>query len=105
MKDQLLEELSVLHSKVAALKVYDTENANLLWHYGQEFEAMLTKLLTFNADKFKDISASYNKTSTESDSKILDIHDDTDNSAGFYDSVSHLNNNINDAIETVNGLD
>ncbi len=104
MKDQLLEELSVLHSKVAALKVYDTENATLLWNYGQEFEALLTKLLTFNADKFKDISASYNQTSTENTSKTLDIHDDTDNSAGFYDSVSHLNNSINDSIEVVNGI-
>lgn len=104
MKDQLLQELSLLHEKVAALKVYDNENANLLWQYGQDFEALLTKLLTFDPEKFEGISAGYMQTSTKTPKTVLDVHDDTDNGSGFYASVSHLNNNINDAIETVNSL-
>ncbi len=104
MKNQLLEELSVLHQKVAALKVYDQENATLLRQYAQEFEALTTRLLTFDAEKFKDTAASFSKTSAQNTSTVLDVHDDTDNDSGFYDSVAHLNNNINDAIETLNSI-
>lgn len=104
MKDQLLQEISLLHEKVAALKVYDSENAHLLWQYGQEFEALLTKMLTFDQEKFKDISSDYLQTSTQNPKHVLDVHDDTDNSSGFYDSVEHLNNSINDSIEVLNGI-
>jgi hypothetical protein len=104
MKDQLLQELSLLHTKVAALKMYDQENATLLRQYAQEFEGLSTKLLTFNPEKFKDISASFLKTSAQNTDTVLDVHDDTDNSAGFYDSVAHLNGSINDSIEAVNSL-
>ena len=103
MKEQLLKELSLLHEKVAALKVYDAENARLLRHYAQEFEALLTKLLSFNSEKFAAVSASYLNVSVQND-KVLDVHNDTDNSGGFYNSVENLNNSINDSIETVNGL-
>ncbi len=104
MKEQLLKELSLLHEKVAALKVYDAESARLLRHYAQEFEALLTKLLAFNSEKFAAISASYLDVSAQNGNKVLDVHDDTDNSGGFYNSVENLNNSINDSIETVNGL-
>lgn len=104
MKNQLLEELTVLHQKVAELKVYDSENAALLRRYAQDFEAQLTRLLTFNADKFKDIARDYHKTLPEGFHNALDVHDDTDNSNGFYDSVASLNNSINDSIEVVNGI-
>lgn len=104
MKDQLLEELSILHEKVASLKVYDAENAALLSRYAREFETLLTKLLTFNADKFKDISASYLDTLAQNGRNVLDVHDDTNNSGGFYNSVENLNNSINDSIETINSI-
>lgn len=104
MKDQLLKELSLLHQKVAALKVYDQENAVLLRQYAQEFEALSTRLLTFDAERFKDISAAHLKTSAQNAGTVLDVHDDTDNSSGFYDSVAQLNNNINDSIETINSI-
>lgn len=104
MKEELLKELSLLHEKVAALKVYDAESAKLLRQYATGFEALLTKLLTFNPEKFKDISASYLDTSAKNGGKVLDVHDDTDNGGGFYNSVENLNNSINDSIETINGL-
>lgn len=104
MKDQLLEELSLLHEKVAALKVYDRENAMLLRQHAREFEALLTRLLTFDAGKFKDVAAAYQKTLPESFHADVDVHDDTDNSGGFYDSVENLNNSINDSIEVINGI-
>lgn len=105
MKNQLLQELSVLHEKVAAIKVYDRENASLLGKYTQEFEALLTRLLTFNTESFKSTVADYHKNITgEAYTSATDLHDDTDNSNGFYASVANLNNNINDSIEIVNGL-
>ena len=103
MKEQLLVELSILHEKVAALKMYDRENAGLLRQYGQEFEALLTKLLQFDPEKFQSISTSYLDTLGRG-GNYIDVHDDTDNSGGFYNSVENLNNSINDSIEIVNGL-
>ena len=105
MKNQLLQELTVLHQKVADIKVYDRENASLLRRYAKEFEATLTHLLTFNADKFKNIATNYQQTLPEGFHSEIDVHDDTTNHDGFYDNVAHLNNSINDAIEVVNGLD
>lgn len=105
MKEQLLRELSLLHEKAAILKTYDLESAHTLRQYEQEFEVLLTRLLTFNADKFKTIAETYPHTTEQNAKTVLDTHDDTTNSAGFYDSVAHLNNCINDSIETVNGLD
>ena len=103
MKNQLLQDLSLLHEKVAAVKVYDRENVTLLAQYEREFEALITRLLTFDADEFEGIASAYNKTSTSGD-ETTDLHDDTDNADGFYASVANLNGNINDAIENLNGL-
>lgn len=102
MKDQLLEDLSLLHEKVAALKMYDLESAGLLRQYGQEYEALLNRLLSFDFEKFKGTADAYLHTSGQN--KALDVHDDTDNSGGFYNSVENLNKSINDSIETINGL-
>lgn len=104
MKNQLLQELTTLHQKVADIKVYDRENASLLRKYAKEFEAILTNLLTFNSDKFKHTAADFQKTLPEGFHSEVDLHDDTTNDHGFYDNVAHLNNSINDAIETVNGI-
>jgi hypothetical protein len=104
MKNQLLEELSVLHVKVASLKFYDADNVVLLKQYGHDFEAILTHLLTFNADKFKGVSDSYHNILSKNASTDLDVHDDTANSSGFYDSVAALNTCINHSIETINSL-
>lgn len=102
MKNQLLQELSVLHEKVAAIKVYDSESAALLPQYAQEFEALQTRLSTFSPEKFE-VAAEH--TTSAGFGRTIDVHDDTDNSNGFYDSVAHLNNKINDSIEAVNGID
>lgn len=105
MKDQLFKELTALHEKVAALKMYDRENAAMLTQYVHNFEALLTKLLTFNADAFKEIAASYHKNAATGDyNAVIDVHDDTANSNGFYDTVENLNDQINDSIEIINGL-
>ncbi|MVN21472.1 hypothetical protein [Mucilaginibacter arboris] len=103
MKTELLKELSVLHTKVAALKVYDSESAALLKQYNQEFEAILTRLLAFNADRFKALAASHHK-KTIPETHDVDVHDDTASSHGFYDSVADLNNCINDSIGTMNSI-
>lgn len=105
MKEQLLKELSLLHEKVATLKTYDLQSAQTLRQYEQHFEALLTKLLTFNSGAFKDIAEAYPHTAEQNAKTVLDKHDDTTNSAGFYDSVAHLNTCINNSIETINSLD
>lgn len=104
MKEQLFEELTAIHHKVAAIKVYDRENASLLKQYAREYEALLTKLLTFNQEKFEDVATDYKETLPEGFHSDVDVHDDTTNDDGFYDSVSNLNNSINDAIEVINGI-
>ncbi len=104
MKDQLLQELSVLHEKVAALKVYDRESALLLRQHARGFEALLTRLLMFDEWKFKDVAIAYRKTLPEGFHQDVDVHDDTDNDHGFYDSVENLNKGINDSIEIINGI-
>jgi hypothetical protein len=104
MKNQLLQELSLLHEKVASLKFYDSDNVVLLKQYGHDFEAILTKLLTFNAEAFRSISDSYHNILAQNGSTDLDVHDDSTNSSGFYDSVGSLNTCINDSIETMNSL-
>lgn len=104
MKNQLFEELSVLHLKVADLKIYDRENAGLLRRYSQEFESLSTRLLTFAPEKFKDVVAGYQKSLPEGFHSQLDVHDDTDNDNGFYASVASLNNHINDAVEIINSI-
>lgn len=104
MKEQLFEELTAIHQKVAAIKVYDRENATLLRQYAREYEALLTKLLTFDRKKFAGVADDYKKTLPEGFHSDIDVHDDTTNDDGFYDSVSSLNNSINDAIEVINGM-
>lgn len=104
MKNELFEALSVLHAKVADLKVYDYENATLLRRYSLEFEALSTRLLTFDPEKFKDVATDYQKSLPQGFHSEIDVHDDTDNGGGFYNSVENLNNSINDSIETINGL-
>ncbi|MGI4750198.1 MAG: hypothetical protein ACRYFB_06170 [Janthinobacterium lividum] len=104
MKNELFEALSALHAKVADLKVYDYENATLLRRYSQEFEALGTRLLTFAPEKFKDVVTNYQKSLPEGFHSELDVHDDTDNGNGFYESVANLNNHINDSVEIINGI-
>jgi len=103
MKNELFEALSALHHKVADLKVYDHENAGLLRHYSQEFEAMGTRLLSFSPENFKDVITDYQKSLPEGFHDV-DVHDDTDNDHGFYASVANLNDHINDSIEIINGI-
>ncbi len=104
MKNELFEALSVLHAKVADLKVYDHENATLLRRYSQEFEALSTRLLSFDAEKFKDVTTDYQKSLPEGFHSEIDVHDDTDNDNGLYESVANLNNHINDSVEIINGI-
>jgi len=105
MKNQLLQDLSLLHQKVASLKVYDADNVVLLRQYGHDFEALLTRLLTFNPEAFKSISDSYHNALVKNNGAAdLDVHDDTANSSGFYDSVAELNSCINNSIETMNSI-
>lgn len=103
MKEQLLVALSLLHEKVAALKMYDLENAGLLRQYGEEYEALLTKLLQFDQEKFSYLSTSYLDIIGQ-DGGYINVHDDTENSGGFYNSVENLNISINNAIEILNGI-
>ncbi len=103
MKNELFEALSVLHRKVADLKVFDRENAGLLRRYSQEFEALGTRLLSFSPEKFKDVVTDYQKSLPEGFHDV-DVHDDTANDNGFYASVANLNNHINDSVEAINSL-
>jgi len=104
MKNELFEALSALHRKVADIKVFDAENAALLRQYALEFEALNTRLLGFAPDKFKDVVTDYQKTLPEGFHGAPNVHDDTDNGDGFYESVASLNNHINDAVEVINGI-
>ncbi|MGV8877972.1 MAG: hypothetical protein ACOH2A_02965 [Sphingobacteriaceae bacterium] len=99
-----MKKLAELHNKVRELKVYYLQQAKLLYYYSLAFIPLLDQLTAFNEVAFEHIAASFNEKTKGYVRKAYEATAETDRNDAFYDGVIHLNNNINDAIESLNEL-
>lgn len=104
MNEELMKKVAELHNKVRELKVYDLQEAKRLYNYSLEFIPLLDQLTEFNVEAFKHIAASFNEKTKNYARQAYDAPEETDRNDAFYDGVIHLNNNINDSIESLNEL-